>query len=80
MLEEKLLYTPLQIFYGMICGLVTFGSDDFLAFIASYFVEFGMMIGERCYIPYLIDFIKEYLGEHIPNTVKAFIKFLTSDD
>jgi len=80
MLEEKLIFNPLMCFYGLICGLVTFGSDDFLAFINSYFVEFGIMIYERCYNNDVVDFVKDYIEQDIPNTFAGFINFIKSDD
>jgi hypothetical protein len=57
MVEEALVSAPLQIFYGLICGLVTFGSDDFLAFVDGYFVEFGIMIYERTYNEDVVGFV-----------------------
>jgi hypothetical protein len=57
MVEEALVFAPLQIFYGLICGLVTFGSDDFLAFVDGYFVEFGIMIYERTYNEDVVGFV-----------------------
>ena len=57
MVEEALIFAPLQIYYGMICGLVTFGSDDFLAFVDGYFVEFGIMIYERTYNAGVVNFV-----------------------
>lgn len=48
-LEEKILVMPMSIYLDTILGLVTFGSDDFLAFIDCYFIEFGIMLFERNY-------------------------------
>lgn len=80
MLTEKLCFSPLMIFYGMICGLVTFGSDDFLDFINAYFIEYGMMIYERCYNNDVVDYVKEYIEEDIPNAFKHFVNYLTLDN
>ena len=74
-----MIFAPLMIYYGLICGLVTFGSNDFLDFINAYFIEFGMMIYERTYNNDVIDFIKEYIEEDIPNFFSKFIEFWKSE-
>jgi len=68
-----------MIYYGLICGLVTFGSNDFLDFINAYFIEFGMMIYERNYNNDVIDFIKGYIEEDIPNFFSKLIEFWKSE-
>ena len=55
-----MLLGPLQITYGVIVGLVTFGADDFLDFIDAYFIEYAMMLFERTYLGYLSGEFFEY--------------------
>ena len=43
-IEDELLVAPLSVTLDAMAGLVTFGSPDLLAFIQSYFIEFGMQI------------------------------------
>lgn len=65
-LEDSLLVMPLSITLGTVLGLVTFGSDDFLAFIDSYFIEFGIMLFERCYLGSITDIFFDYIENKLP--------------
>jgi hypothetical protein len=79
MLEENLLFSPLQIFYSLIGDLVTFGSPDFLSFVSAYFIGFGMMIFERNYADDIVDLVKDYIENEIPSSYRGFVAFLNTD-
>ena len=79
-LKQNLLISPMSITYGITVGLVTFGADDFLDFIDAYFIEFGMMLFERCYLGDLSGIGFEYVETTIPNLVKKLYKFILSED
>ena len=49
-LKEHLLICPIMTSYSLICGLVTFGADDFADFLLSYLVEFCFILVERVYV------------------------------
>merc|ERR1711871_939629 len=74
--KEALLLGPVSIAIGNMCGLVTFGAENFLDFLSAFYVEFGMLIFERIIFgPYLgwmieqimeiIDFIVTFIRKSI---------------
>jgi hypothetical protein len=50
MLKEHLLICPVMTSFAVVQGFVTFGADDFVDFLLSYFVEFLMIIVQRVFI------------------------------
>ncbi|CAE7940019.1 unnamed protein product, partial [Symbiodinium sp. KB8] len=49
-LKEALLLCPLASAAALVQGLITFGSEDFAAFLLTYAIEFGLAIAERVYV------------------------------
>jgi len=78
-MDEELLVLPLGITSTTIQGLVTFGSDDFLAFIQSYFIEFGMMIFERCYLGSLEEAFFQVVEVRLPKLLNDFTMWLNNE-
>jgi hypothetical protein len=72
-LKESLLVGPLDCTFNVIAGLVTFGADDFLDFLISYVVEYGMMMCERVYIDPATKEFTDYLFEKI-GQLSTFIR------
>lgn len=79
-MDQALLLGPLQITYGVVGGLVTFGADDFLGFIDAYFIEYAMMLFERTYLGNLAGSFFDYIGHEIPLKVAKARKWLTAED
>jgi len=79
-LEDSLLVMPLSITQGTILGLVTFGSEDFLAFIDAYFIEFGIMLFERCYQGCITDIFFDYIENKLPGVINSFLTWINNDN
>jgi len=58
---------------------VTFGSDDFLDFINAYFIEFGMMIFERCYMGTISSVVFEVVEVKLPKLLNDFLMWLNNE-
>ena len=56
----------MQSFWDLVGGLVTFGSPDFIAFLNGYFIELGIGMFEKNYLNAVVDVIKDYIIEDIP--------------
>jgi hypothetical protein len=79
-LDEELLILPLAVTLITVAGLVTFGADDFLDFLQAYFIEFGMMIFERCYVARLEEVFFEVTEVKVPKMIKVFLEWINSDN
>lgn len=79
-MDEELLVTPLAITLITIAGLVTFGADDFLDFLEAYFVEFGMMIFERCYLGRIEEVFFELTEHKLPALIDQFWVWLNNEN
>lgn len=78
-LSESLLCIPLSVTSTTVQGLVTFGSPDFLAFIQSYFIDFGITLFERCYLEGISSFIFEIIEVKIPKLLGEFTAWLNNE-
>jgi len=78
-LDEELLKLPLAVAITTMQGLVTFGSDDFLDFINAYFIEFGMMIFERCYMGKISEIFFEVIEVKLPKLINDFLMWLNNE-
>ena len=58
---------------------MTFGADDFLDFIEAYFIEFGMMIFERCYVGRLEEVFFEIVEVKLPKLLNEFTMWLNNE-
>jgi len=78
-IEDELLTSPLSITLDAMGGLVTFGSPDLLAFIESYFIEFGMNMFKRTYFEASVDVVLEYAEVKLPKMISDFSMWLNNE-
>lgn len=60
-LDDDLLLAPLQMMLNTLITLATMGASHFLEFLFSYFIALGLMMGERCYVVLVQEFLTEFL-------------------
>ena len=77
---ENLLLCPISICIGITQNLVTFGANDFLDFLQSYFIEMAMMIIERTYYSKLVLMLTTYLEYVYHKLLRWFKKFISGFD
>ena len=63
MLEDSIVCSTLDILGGLTGGLVTFGASDFVSFLQSYYVDFGMQMFERTYLGDVTDTVLDFVKE-----------------
>ena len=51
---EILLMSPLNVSFGVMQGLITFGASNFLDFLNSFFIELGLQMLERPYMDEIV--------------------------
>jgi hypothetical protein len=76
---EQMLVSPFGMIMSLCESLVTFGSDNFLDFISAYFIEFGIMIFERCYLGNIEEAFFVVVEKKLPKLLKDFTNWLNNE-
>lgn len=61
------------------CGLITFGAEDLLGFIQSYFFEFGLKMITRTYFDSVVDVFLDYAEDKLPKIISNFLNWLNNE-
>ena len=65
-MDYLLLSVSLGTIIGNVMGTITFGSPDFLAFLSGNYMDLGITLFERVYLPDIADGVIEVVTETLP--------------
>lgn len=76
LLANNLMLSPISVTIDMMENLVTFGASDFLQFISSYVLGFGVQMAERAYVEPFIDYIVDAILDNRQKILAYFSNIL----
>lgn len=68
-MDFLLLTVCLTTVIGNVMGTITFGSPDFLSFLSGNYMDLGITLFERIYLPDLADGVIEGVTETLPKII-----------